>query len=149
MRPVLDMKSIVGVLVVAAVATVGDFIWYTYGVRHTVLAGLTHGALLLAVVGAVLGAASGHVLKGLPIGAIAGIGGATSYFVLIAVMDPRTYGSAIPTAWGIMWLLLAALDGRWLRAPAPRAWANIAARGFVAAVIGGVAFYLVMNILWG
>jgi len=143
------MKSIVGVLVVAAVATVGDFIWYTYGVRHTLLAGLTHGALLLAVVGAVLGAASGHLLKGLPIGAIAGIGGAASYFVLVAVMDRRTYGSAIPAAWVITWLILAALDGRWLRAPARRSWATIAGRGAVAAVIGGVAFYLVMNTLWG
>jgi len=143
------MKSIVGVLVVAAVATVGDFIWYTYGVRHTLLAGLTHGALLLAVVGAVLGAASGHILKGLPIGAIAGIGGATSYFVLVAVVDRRTYGSAIPAAWVITWLILAALDGRWLRAPARRSWATIAGRGAVAAVIGGVAFYLVMNTLWG
>jgi len=143
------MKSIVGVLVVAAVATVGDFIWYTYGVRHTLLAGLTHGALLLAVVGAVLGAASGHILKGLPIGAIAGIGGATGYFVLVAVVDRRTYGSAIPAAWVITWLILAALDGRWLRAPARRNWATIAGRGAVAAVIGGVAFYLVMNTLWG
>jgi len=143
------MKSIGGVLVVAAVATVGDFIWYTYGVRHTLLAGLTHGALLIAVVGAVLGAASGHALKGLPIGAIAGIGGATSYFVLVAVMDRRTYGAAIPAAWVIMWLLLATLDGRWLRAPARRTWATIAGRGFVAAVVGGAAFYLVMNILWG
>jgi len=143
------MKSIVGVLVVAAVATVGDFIWYTYGVRHTLLAGLTHGALLLAVVGAVLGAASGHILKGLPIGGIASIGGAASYFVLVAVMDRRTYGSAIPAAWVITWLILAALDGRWLRAPARRNWATIAGRGAVAAVIGGVAFYLVMNTLWG
>ena len=150
MRPLLlNMKTIVGVLVVAAVATVGDSIWYTYGVRHTIVAGLVHGALLLTVVGAVLGAASGRVLKGLPIGALAGIGGAASYFVLVAVMDRRTYGSAIPTAWVIMWLLLAALDGRWLRAPEPRTWAVIVGRGLAAAIIGGVAFYLVMTILWG
>ena len=108
-----------------------------------------HGALLLTVVGAVLGAASGRVLKGLPIGALAGIGGAASYYVLVAVMDRRTYGSAIPAAWVIMWLILAALEGRWLRAPARRTWAAIAGRGLAAAIIGGVAFYLVMNTLWG
>src|SRR5947208_9510414 len=105
------MKTIVGVLVVAAVATAGDFIWYTYGVRHTIMAGLVHGALLLAAVGAVLGAACGRVLKGLPIGGLAGIGGAVSYYVLVSVMDRRTYGSAIPAAWVITWLILAALDG--------------------------------------
>src|SRR5580765_3960308 len=141
------MKTIAGVLVVAAVATIGDAIWYTYGVRHTFVAGLVHGALLLTVVGAVLGAASGRVLKGLPIGALAGIGGAASYYVLVAVIDRRTYGSAIPLAWIIMWLMLAALEGRWLRAPVRRSWSAIAGRGMAAAVLGGVAFYLVMNVL--
>jgi hypothetical protein len=143
------MNTIVGVLVVAACATVGDFVWYTYGVRHTAVAGFTYGALLLTSVGAVLGAASGRVLKGLPIGALAGIGGAASYYVLVATMDRRTYGSAIPAAWVIMWLILAALDGRWLRAPLRRRWSAIAGRGIAAAGLGGAAFYLVMNVLWG
>ena len=147
--PYVSKITIAGVFVVAAVATVGDFIWYTYGVRHTMLAGLVHGALLLTAVGAVLGAASGSVLKGLPIGALAGIGGAASYYVLVAVVDRRTYGSAIPLAWVIMWLILAALEGRWLRAPRRRTGAAIAGRGLTAAVVGGLAFYLVMNILWG
>jgi len=145
-----NMKNLLlGVLVVAAVATAGDAIWYTFGVRHTLLAGLVHGALLLTVVGAVLGTASGHVVKGLPIGALAGIGGAASYYVLIALVDRRTYGPAIPAAWVLMWLILAALDGRWLRAPARRTWAAVAGRGLTAAIFGGVAFYLVMNTLWG
>lgn len=143
------MKTLAGVFVVAASATVGDSIWYTYGVRHTLVAGLVHGALLLAAVGAVLGAASGRVLKGLPIGALAGLGGAASYYVLIAVVDPRTYGSAIPAAWVIMWLILASLEGRWLRAPERRTWAAIAGRGLAAAVTSGLTFYFVMNVLWG
>jgi rhodanese-related sulfurtransferase len=143
------MNTVVGVLIVAAVATVGDSIWYTYGIRHTVVAGLVHGALLLTAVGAVLGAASRHVLKGLPIGALAGLGGATSYYLIVAGIHGRTYGSAIPAAWIIMWLILAALDGRWLRAPDRRTWAAVAARGLVAALVGGIAFYLVLNTLWG
>src|SRR5687768_5793336 len=143
------MKIILGVLVVAAVATIGDSIWYTFGVRHTAVAGLVHGALLLTAVGAMLGAASGRVLRGLPLGALAGIGGAASYYVLVAIMDRRTYGSAIPAAWVIMWLILAALEGRWLRAPKPRTWGAIAGRGVAAATLGGLAFYLVLNILWG
>jgi rhodanese-related sulfurtransferase len=143
------MNTIIGVLIVAAVATVGDSIWYTYGIRHTVVAGLVHGALLLTAVGAVLGAASRHVLKGLPIGALAGIGGATSYYLIVAVIHGRTYGSAIPAAWVIMWLILAALDGRWLRAPERRTWAAVAVRGLAAALLGGIAFYLVLNTLWG
>jgi hypothetical protein len=46
------LKTIVGVFGVAAVATVGDAIWYTYGVPHTIVAGLVHGAVLLTAVGA-------------------------------------------------------------------------------------------------
>jgi hypothetical protein len=145
----MNLQTVIGVFVVAAFATLGDFIWYTYGVQHTVVAGLVHGALLLTAVGAVLGAANGRILKGLPLGALAGIGGAVSYYVLVAVVDRRTYGTAIPASWVIMWLILAALEGGWLRAPARRPWSEIAARGLAAAVTGGVAFYLVMNVLWG
>jgi hypothetical protein len=142
-------KAVVGVLAVAAAATCGDYIWYTYGVRHTMVAGLVHGALLLTAVGAVLGAASGHVLKGLPLGALAGVAGAASYYLLVLIMDRRTYGTAIPASWVIMWLILAALDGRWLRAPARRTWSAVLVRGLVAALLGGIAFYLVLTTLWG
>ena len=145
----MTMNAIAGTAVIAAAATLGDFVWYSLGVRHTMTAGLLHGALLLAVLGAVLGAASGRPVKGLPIGALAGIGGALSYYGLILIMDSRTYGTAIPGAWVIMWLLLATLDGRWLRAPDRRRWSEIAIRGIVAAVVAGVAFALVRNILWG
>ena len=143
------MSAIAGIAIVAAAATLGDFIWYTAGVRHTVTAGIVHGALLLTAVGAVLGAAQRRLVRGLPIGALAGIGGALSYYVLVAVMDSATYGPAIPGAWVMMWLLLAGLEGRWLRAPNPRSWRKIAARGAIAAVAGGVAFALVRDVLWG
>lgn len=143
------VKTIVPILIVAAVATLGDYVWYTYGVRHSLVAGIIHGALVLTSVGLVLGLASGRPVKGLPIGTIAGIGGALSYYVLVAVMDPRTYGTAIPGAWIIMWLLLAALDGRWLQAPERRSWAEVAGRGLVAAVLGSIAFHLVLDTLWG
>jgi hypothetical protein len=148
MIPVV-IKAVGGILVVAAAATAGDFIWYTYGVRHTMAAGLVHGALLLTAVGAVLGVHGGHVLRGLPLGALAGIAGAATYYLLVLIIDRRTYGTAIPAAWVIMWLILAALDGRWLRAPARRTWSAVLVRGLVAALLGGVAFYLVLSTLWG
>lgn len=139
----------IGILFVAAVATAGDYLWYTYGVRHSVVAGLVHGAALLTAVGAVLGVSAGRVARGVPLGTLAGMGGAVAYYVLIAVFGGGTYGAAIPAAWVLMWLMLAALDGRWLRAPAVRGWSEIAARGVAAAVLGGLAFYLVMRTLWG
>jgi rhodanese-related sulfurtransferase len=143
------MTAIIGVLVVAAAASLGDFVWYTFGIRHSVAAGLVHGAVLLTAVGAVLGFANGHMLRGLPIGALAGLGGAVAYNVLIALLDRRTYGSAIPSAWVIMWLILAACEGRWLHLPARRTWSAVAGRGLFAALTSGIAFSLVINTLWG
>jgi hypothetical protein len=143
------MKIGVGILGVALVATLGDYTWYTLSVRHSVATGIIHGAVLLTAVGAVLGLDAGRVLKGLPIGTLSGIGGALIYYLLIALVDQRTYGSAIPASWVAMWLLVALLDGRWLRGPQRRPWGEIAVRGVLAAVLSGIAFFLVLNTLWG
>jgi hypothetical protein len=143
------MKIAAGILGVALVATLGDYTWYTLNVRHSITTGIIHGAVLLTAVGAVLGLDAGRLPRGLPIGTLSGVGGALIYYLLVAVMDRRTYGTAIPAAWVAMWLLIALLDGRWLRAPQRRPWTEIAMRGVLAAVLSGIAFYLVMNTLWG
>ncbi len=143
------VSTAIGVALIAAVASLGDAIWYGFGVQHTVTAGVIHGALLLTIVGAVIGAASGHAVKGLPIGMLAGVAGAVFYYAVVPLTDGQVYGVAIPLAWIFMWLVLATLDGRWLRAPARRSWSEVATRGLIAAIGGGLAFYLVMNTLWG
>ena len=143
------MKIVVGIVGVALVATLGDYTWYSLRVRHSMTAGILHGAVLLTGVGAVLGWDAGRVVKGLPIGALAGIGGALTYYLLVALVDRRTYGMAIPMSWIALWLIVAVLDGRWLRSPERRAWGEIAVRGGLAAVLSGAAFFMVMNTLWG
>jgi len=143
------MAILFGVLIVAAVAATGDYLWYTLGVRHNIINGVVHGALLLTAVGGVLGASAGRLVKGLPIGTLAGVGGALAYYAIIALTGGTTYGASIPAAWVVLWLLLAALDGRWLRAPVVRPWSEVAVRGGLAALLGGIAFALVMQTLWG
>lgn len=143
------MTTLAALLAVAAVSTAADFIWYSTGVRHTVTAGIVHGAAVLTAVGGALGAASGHLARGLPVGAMAGVAGALSYYAIVALFGGGTYGFATPTAWVLTWGYLAALDGRWIRRGRPRGWREIAARGLVAAVLGGTAFYVVMRTLWG
>jgi rhodanese-related sulfurtransferase len=142
------LTFIAGVGIVAVLSASGDFLWYHFGIRHRMTAGLLHGALLLTVVGGVLGHASGRFLKGLPVGALAGLGGAMSYYAIIAITGGRTYGAAIPAAWIVLWVLLAVFDGRWIRRPR-RPWRAVAARGTLAAIAGGLAFALVMTSLWG
>ena len=141
-------KIIVGILIVAALATVGDWAWDTFSVCQGMAAGVIHGAVLLTAVGGALGAASGRLLRGLPIGALAGIGGALAYYALVAAFGERAYGAAIPAAWVVTWLLIAVFEGCWL-APTRRAWLAIAGRGAAAAVLSGLAFYLVLEQLWG
>jgi len=143
------MKIGLGILGVALVATLADYTWYTLHVPHTITTGIIDGAVMLTAVGAVLGWDAGRLLRGLPIGTLSGIGGALIYYLLVAVVDRRPYGTAIPAAWVGMWLIVALLDGRWLRAPQRRTWGEIALRGALAAAASGIAFYLVMNTLWG
>jgi hypothetical protein len=135
-----------GVALVAAVSTAGDYVWFEYGVEHRVLVGILHGAVLLASVGGVIGAAAGRTAAGIPAGAAAGIGGALVYYAIASVASRNL---AMIEAWAAVWLILAVFDGRVLRAPARRSWAEVLMRGVAAAALGGVAFYLMMDTLWG
>jgi hypothetical protein len=136
---------LLGIVLVAFVSTAGDYVWYEFGVRHRVLVGILHGAVLLMAVGGVVGAAARRVLAGLPIGGAAGLGGAVADYLVDMVARG---GIAMMAAWAICWLLLAVGEGRLLQRP-QRPWSEVVGRGVLAAVLGGLSFYLVVNILWG
>jgi uncharacterized membrane protein (UPF0136 family) len=141
------MQAIIllGIVLVALVSTLGDYVWYEFGVRHRVAVGILHGAVLLMAVGGVVGLAARRVAAGLPIGAAAGIGGAIAYYVIDMVARG---GVAMMAAWAICWLLLAVGEGRLLQWP-QRPWSEVVVRGGLAAILGGLSFYVVVNILWG
>jgi hypothetical protein len=138
------MRLVVGILVVGAVSTVGDFLWYALGVQDRVVTGVIHGVVLLTAVGGVLGAAAGRFVAGLPLGMVAGAAGALAYYALA----PAIGGSAVIAAWVALWLILALLDGKLLRRGA-RGAREILLRGALAAVGSGLSFYLVVGTLWG
>jgi hypothetical protein len=136
---------LIGILLVALVSTAGDYVWYEIGVRHSVVAGVIHGAVLLMAVGGVVGTAARRIAAGLPLGAAAGVGGAVAYYLI----DMVTRGMvAMIAAWAVCWLLLAFGEGRLLRRP-QRPWSEVAMRGILAAILGGLSFYLVVDLLWG
>ena len=135
---------LVGITIVAAVSTLGDVVWYTLGVEHRMAAGILHGMVLLTAVGGVLGAAAGRFAVGLPLGMAAGAGGALAYYALA----PLIGSAAMIVAWAALWGLLAWFDGAFLRRGS-RGPAEIATRGILAAVLGGLAFFLVVGTLWG
>ena len=141
----MPLKIVAGILIVAAIATLADWAWFTFGVPNCTSAGVAYGAVLLTAVGGALGAASGRLVRGLPIGMLAGIGGALSYYVLFTVLDEL---GAILAAWVVIWISMAVLEGRWISGTR-RSWLAIAGRGTAAAALSGIGFYLVYETLWG
>ena len=143
------LKIFLGVAFVAAVATIGDYAWFELGARNRATAGSIHGAFLLGSVGLVLGWLSGRVLAGLAAGVAAGVGGALAYYAMAAAMGGRGMNmQAVVAAWAAIWVVLAISDGRLLRRPRA-SWGESLARGLAAAVFGGLAFYLMVDQLWG
>ena len=140
----LVMRLLVGILVVGAVSTLGDFLWYALGVEDRVVTGVVHGVVLLTAVGGVLGSAAGRLAAGLPLGMLAGVAGALSYYALAPVAGE----AAVLAAWTVLWIVLAVLDGRVLRRGA-RSMREILVRGALAAIGSGLSFYLVVGTLWG
>lgn len=135
---------LIGILAVAAVSTAGDYVWFEIGVRHEMIFGVVHGAVLLAAVGAAVGATSGRLLAGIPAGAVSGVGGALVYYALV----PAVGRSAMLAGWAAVWIVLSIFNARVIRRPRS-SWSEAIVRGILAAFLGGLAFYLVVGILWG
>src|SRR5690349_13435591 len=103
---------------IAAVSTLGDFMWATLHMQHRMVFGLAHGAILFLCIGFCLGAAGTRPTAGAVGGLIAGFAGAASYYVLAPVMRYR----AMFVAWVLVWLALALLAGRVLRKDEALSW---------------------------
>ena len=138
------MQTLIGILIVAAVSTMGDYVWYEVGVPHRMTFGIIHGAILLAAVGGVVGATAGRIGAGMAAGAIAGVGGALVYY---AVEAPLGRGAML-AGLAAVWILMSIFNVRWLQRPR-RSWVDGLVRGVIAAVAAGLAFYLVGDDLWG
>jgi hypothetical protein len=124
----------------AAVSTLGDFVWARWIPEHRAVFGLAHGALLGAAIGLVLGLARGRALAGLVGGAAIVLGAALGFYAL----RPLVGYSAMFVLWMALWLAFGLLGGRWLGAR--HSMAEALTRGAIAAVGSGLAFYLVSGI---
>jgi len=124
----------------AAVSTLGDFVWARWIPEHKAVFGLAHGALLGAAIGLVLGLARGRTLAGLTGGGAIVLGAALGFYALRPFVG---YG-AMFVLWMAMWLAFGLLGGHWL---GPRhSMSEALARGAGAALGSGLAFYRVSGI---
>ncbi len=129
------------VVFVAFVATLGDYVWFEFGVRHTPMHGVLHGAALLLAVGLVLGHHANALIRGAIGGGVAGVAGALAFYAVVGLAG---YLGALIAAWVFMWIFLAAVAA-WLRG-ALGAVGRWAIPGALAAGGSGLTFYLVSEI---
>jgi hypothetical protein len=127
-------------LVIAALSTLGDFIWATWLPRDLPVYGLTHGTLLFLAIGLVLGVVAHRPAAGAIAGALIGAAGTAGFYLLA----PLAGYAAMFLVWIAIWVALGVLGG-WLRTGTLNLRSGLA-RGGVAAVTSGAAFYAISGI---
>jgi hypothetical protein len=132
--------TVVGSLVIAAVSTLGDFIWAAGNLRHRMPYGLTHGTLLFLAVGLFFGVLARRPAAGAMWGAALGFLAAGSFYVLA----PMVGYSAMFVVWVAIWMALAGMYARLSELKVPMA--AVLGRGAAAALTSGIAFYGISGI---
>jgi hypothetical protein len=135
-------RIIFGSALIAAVSTLGDFVWAGFDLEHRKVYGLAHGTLLFLCIGAYLGSIERQILKGAIAGSLIGLTAAGSFYVLA----PLAGYSVMFAVWAFIWVALAVLVGRGLHTVHPWSWRQTFTRGALAMVGSGVGFYLISGI---
>lgn len=131
-------NAIVGALLIAAVSTLGDFVWAGLHLRHRAAYGLAHGTILFLCMGAYFGSLQNRTLLGALYGAAIGLAAAGSFYVLAPVAG----SSVMFFVWAFVWIALAVL----LRRADGWTWNETLIRGVLAMIGSGLGFYLMSGI---
>jgi hypothetical protein len=133
------VQAVVGALILAVVSTLGDFVWEALGLRHRVAYGLAHGAVICLAVGAIVGWRAQRAAVGATAGMAIGVAAAGLFYLLAPMLR---YNAMFP-AWMFLWICFATLQAQ---LDGSRAYSTAAARGVIAAVLSGLAFYAISGI---
>ena len=134
------VATLAGSLAVAAVSTLGDFVWAAGNLQHRPAYGLTHGTLLFLAIGFFLGALARRPAAGAMWGAALGFLAAGSFYLLA----PMVGYSAMFVVWVAMWVALAVVYTRLSQRHV--GLAAVLGRGAAAALGSGTAFYAISGI---
>lgn len=127
-------------LAIAALSTLGDFIWAMWLPEHRAVYGFAHGLLLFCAIGLVFGTLAGRPAPGGLAGAAIGAAAAGGFYLL----SPLLGFSAMFPVWFGAWIALG-----WTYALLSGGGAGpgvVLARGAMAAAASGLAFYLIAGI---
>ncbi|HXW06671.1 MAG TPA: hypothetical protein VD833_15655 [Vicinamibacterales bacterium] len=126
-------------LALGALSTFGDFVWAALELRHRMGYGLAHGAAICLAIGAAVGLRHGRTGAGAAAGPVIGLAAAGGFYLLA----PWLRYSAMFPMWMFFWICFALLQAR---LGPERSLAMAFARGLIAAVLSGLAFYAISGI---
>ena len=133
------LYAIAASLALAAVMTFGDFVWAAFHVHHTVVKGVIHGAAMCLCIGLAIGFRAGRPALAATAGLLIGVAAAGVFYALA----PSLRWGALFPAWMLLWLLFALLQRQLARGETVDAAGK---RGVLAALLSGLAFYLISDI---
>ena len=133
--------AVAGTLFLAALSTLGDWIWARYIPSHRPVFGLAHGAIVCLAIGLALGVPRRRALRGAVAGALIGLAAAGGFYLLARALGY----AAMFVLWMALWAAFGLLGGRALGEPRTSTREALA-RGLLAAVASGLAFYAISGI---
>ncbi len=133
------IDALIASLLLAAVMTLGDFIWSALDLPHRVAYGLIHGAVMCLCLGLAVGIRARRPLAAAMAGPVIGVLAAAAFYALA----PALRWAAMFPAWMLLWILFALLQRRLDPAESPGA---ALVRGVTAALLSGAAFYSISGI---
>ena len=131
--------AIVASVILAAASTAGDMLWAGLSLRHRVVSGLLHGAIICLLIGGAVGWHARRTLRGLAAGPVIGFVAAGVFYLLAPWL--RYY--AMFPAWMFFWICFALLQKTLVY---ERLWGLAIGRGVVAAIASGLVFYAISGI---
>jgi hypothetical protein len=134
-------QALGGALAMGALMTFGDWVWAVFVPAHRVVYGLLHGLALCAAIGAFLTWRAGRVAAGAAWGGGTGLAAAVGFYALAPLLG----WAAMFPAWMAFWIAFAWIERRFVSRN--RTAREALARGAVAAVASGLAFYAVSG-MW-
>ena len=114
------LHALIASVVLGAAMTFGDWLWAALHIRHTVSAGLLHGALICLLLGGTIGLREGRIAAGAVAGPLIGVAAAGVFYLLASSLRM----AAMFPAWMFFWICFALLQA-WMRP----------GRRFVAAIV--------------
>ena len=131
--------AIIASVLLGAVMTLGDWLWAALSLRHRVVYGLAHGALMCLCLGLAVGVRAGRPAPAALAGPVIGVAAAASFYALAPLMR----WSAMFPAWMLLWILFAVLQQRLSRR---ETIGTALLRGAAASLLSGAAFYAISGI---